>query len=241
MNIPAPMPWGYVPSVTVTQSYCTDEDVYIEAPGDYADIVPRNQTMGAGADGVFAAGAPWLMTSASFDPLAGGVTAGMACQFLGPTASFPGPGDLCFVDSVAANNMVFHRPGLAMGLGLPPCPTPAAGLTGVKFRVLSCYAQIMRQSYELDRLYGTDDLVFGRRHVDQYDPRQLRRYTALLVLKGLYVGMARGSKSDDHWWGKVNEMKEQLAELARYAAVTWKNNVSGMDRADPFSTRVIRG
>jgi hypothetical protein len=233
------LPASLLKPVTVTAPYCTDEDVAILAAGDFLNLVPHNQKMGYGTDGVFNSGSPWTLHSASVDPMALQMSVGMAVWLSAPTTTYKSPGDLLFIDAIAANQITLHRPSFLTGVGMPP--GPPAGLTGVTFTVLTVLPQIVRISYNLDQRHAVDDLIYGRRHADQYDPRQLRHGTALNVLHSLYVGMARGAKDSDNWWAKAGEIKQQRDAWEQWASVTWRNSTAGTDRTGPFNTRIVRG
>lgn len=173
------------PAELLSTHYCTDEDVAILVPKDYFDLAPKHQTFASGSDGVFQAGSPWVLTSASNSFSARGVSAGCVVYLSKPVASFPPGGDLLAVDSVSGNSATLRRLGVGAGLGKPPAPS--AGLSGVQFDVWSFRAQIDRISYDLNQRLEIDANVSGRAPTDLYDARELRGLAALMVARGAYL------------------------------------------------------
>lgn len=221
--------------------YCTDEDIAIRAPGDFRILCPKDQLLAQGADGVFAPGARWVMSSASVDFGAQGVKRGHVAVLTKPTSSFPEPGSILAVESVAGQAVTLRRRGMNAGIGQPPAP--AAGLSGVEFWFLTFAAQIGNASFELNQRYGVDDLVVGRRTSDLWDPQELVDVCVLKVLVDQYSAMARdaGNGSNDHLWTKYRATKDELDETLRRVEVTWKLQPPGADRTGLFRTRIQRG
>ena len=98
--------------------YATDEHIAVRATGDFTVLCPDWQRVAAGVDGVFAADAPWTLTSASVDFEAAGVASGHVISLTAPKATFKGSGELLAVD--AENKMLEH---FAPPLSLSPRPT----------------------------------------------------------------------------------------------------------------------
>src|SRR5262245_5648288 len=124
--------------------YATDEDIAVRAGGDFILLAPPWQQMAAGTDGVFASGAPWVLTSASVDFQANGVQPNQVVLLSAPRTSFPGGGRLLAIDSVASGAITLRRLHKELNVGQPPAP--AAGLTSVAFSVTTLDPQIEEAS-----------------------------------------------------------------------------------------------
>lgn len=219
--------------------YCTDEDIAVRAGGDLLALVPGDQKIASGSDGVFGVGDRWLLTSAGVDFVARGAAGGNICLLTAPKAVFRVPGDLLAVEAAEVGGLRLRRKGMTAGSGDPP--GPIAGATGVEFALLTLGPQISAESYEIDQLYGTDDLVYGRRHADQYDRRQLIELTAIRVIKNQYLSMARSSTNSDHMYAKYGEYKAKVELLEKRLQVMWTNAPPGLDKTSPFGVRALRG
>ena len=100
--------------------YATDENIAIRASGDFTMLCPDWQKLAYGTDGAFAAGAPWVLTSASVDFAVAGVTTQHVVLLRKPSTVFKGSGELLAVDSAADQ---WCRPPPAR-LGPEPGPAP---------------------------------------------------------------------------------------------------------------------
>jgi hypothetical protein len=135
------------------------------------------------------------------------------------------------------------------GVGQPP--SPQGGLSNVEFAVRSLGPQIQLASYDLDRRFGIDDAIAGRRSVDLYDPQQLREAVVLTVLYKQYLDQSRqfaGPIADqsatpgDVYAAKARIAKAELDELLDRLALKW-NEMDVASRAiatTRFSTRISR-
>ena len=173
------------PTSLLDSLYCTDEDIAFRLTKDYVDVVPKHQSLAGATDGVFSAGSPWVIASAtqSFSTL--GVAAGNVIYLSQPAASFPPGGDLLAVHSVSGNSATLRRIGRPAGLGRPPAPS--GGLSGVKFDVWTFQPQIDVATYELNKEFNIDPLVAGRTPDDLYDARELRDAAALKAIIWQYT------------------------------------------------------
>ena len=220
---------------SLTTVYATDEDLAVRAPADFSILCPRDQKLAEGTDGAFAPTAPWTLTSGSIDFSTRGIVAGQVVQLTQPLAQFRPPGEALVIDTVGPYSITLRRKGLASGAGAPP--GPAAPLTGVGFVIATLGPQIERASYELNRRYGIDDLVAGRRAADLYDPREICEATVLTVLYRQYVAMSREAGSPgDAFAGKAGLVKSELDDLLARIVVRW-GPAGGPDIAEGSTTR----
>ena len=140
---------------------------------------------------------------------------------------------------------LLRRKGLAPYEGQPPAPP--GGLSGVEFVVRTLGPQIQRASFDLDRRFGIDDRVPGRRAVDLDDPRQLREAVVLTVLYEQYLDQSRQfsgpSASPDDWYAaKARIAKEELAEVLDRLVLRWNEAYAATPAiaTTRFSTRISR-
>ena len=212
-----------------TSIYCSDEDLAIAAPGDFAQIIPTAQTLAKGSDGVFSAtsGGSWVMTSSSNNFATQGIMVGHVLQVRGPQATYPTT-DILAVTSVSGGSITLRRPGMPAGLGTPP--GPAAGVTGVTFLVGTLYPQVERASYDLKKTFDLDDLVPGRQFADMYDTRELQEACIALTLSRQYRDMARHvGKMEDFYEKSKNHQADYLRFVQR-TQLHMKNNHPGGDK-----------
>ena len=100
--------------------YATDENIAVRASGDFTMLCPDWQKLACGTDGTFAAGAPWVLTSASVDFVGAGVTARHVVLLQKPNTVFKGSGELLAVDSASPAGLTLRRLGAGLGVGSPP-------------------------------------------------------------------------------------------------------------------------
>ena len=229
--------------------YATDEDIALRASTDFSALCPRDQVLAVGADGVFAASDPWTLTSASVDFAAFGLTSGLLARLTKPTTSFGPNGELFAIQSVATRAITLRRKGQSAGVGQPP--SSQGGLTGVEFAVRSLGPQLALASYDIDRRFGIDDCIAGRRSLDLYDPQQLREAVVLTVLYKQYLDQSRqfaggiadqSERPGDVYAAKARIAKAELDEVLDRLALKW-NEADVASRAiatTRFSTRVSR-
>lgn len=225
--------------------YCSDEDVALRAPGDFAQLCPRSLKYASGADGVIASGAPWTLTSSAVLGQLAALTSGMVVELttpgkVGPAAPF-GAGELLAVDSASSAGAVLRRLGEAAGVGTPP--GAPSGVAGVAFNCRSLVPVIRRACFDLDRRFGVDDLITGRRTADLYDPVELAQATVLLVLSWQYEGLARDAGKDGDFWKKREAIEKELDDLIARSLVHWRPITSTGtpgQASSRFTTRIVR-
>jgi hypothetical protein len=225
-----------------TTLYATDEDVSLRATADFALLCPKDQKLAWGNDGQFSADAPWVLTSPSVNFQAYGVAPGNVVQLTQPVPYFRPPGELYAVVAAAPNSVTLRRRGQSAGVGLPP--GPAAGLAQAEFTVTTLGPQIALASYELNRRFGIDDLIAGRRPCDLFDRDEVREATVLTVLYRQYMDMCRsGATGGDALAYKAHMYKQELDDLLARTVVHWLPAPGDTAIAPPtsrFSTRVSR-
>lgn len=228
--------------LTLTTVYATDEDIALRAAGDFPLLCPRDQKLAEGTDGAFGPTDPWTLTSDAVDFAAQGLTPGLVVQLLKPTSLFAPPGEAFAVHAVAPGAITLRRKGQATGMGQPPGPPFVQ--TGISFLVATLAPQIERASYDLNRRYGIDDLIAGRRSVDLYDPREVNEATVLTVLCRQYLSMSRETgEHRDTFSAKAAQVKCELDDLLARVVVRWlPADVAGSrdTLTTRFSTRLTR-
>lgn len=177
--------------------YAYDEDVLIDAGGDYAQLCPPWQLLAQGTDGVFASGTPWVLTSASVDFQSQGVAPNCVVQLTAPQSNFRGGGQFLAVDSVSGNSITLRRAYQDLNVGQPPAPS--GGLTAVQFTIATFGPQLANASYDLKQRYAIDDNVgqdYSRATAWIYDRQVLRQATVFWVLYESYQREQRTDRGD---------------------------------------------
>jgi hypothetical protein len=183
-----------------TGLYCTDENVAIEARGDYAALISASSQLAAGTDGAFGSGNRWLLTSASNDFAAQGVPAGAVCTVKTQTTS------QLYAVSGTSGGLLLRRLGLADGQGLPPGVT--FGSSAVQFDARTCLADIAEATRWLNQRFRIPALNELEVTTD------LRRATVLLVLIDLFGSQTRaGEHGNDNWGRKMKTARDELDSL----------------------------
>jgi hypothetical protein len=229
--------------------YATDEDVALRASADFSALCPRDQVLATGSDGIFTVSDPWTLTSTSVDFAAFGLQPGQVARLTKPASAFGANGEMFAIQAVATGAITLRRKGQPVGVGQPPALQ--AGLSNVEFAVRSLGPQIALASYDLDRRFGIDDAIAGRRSVDLYDPQQLREAVVLTVLYKQYLDQSRqfaGKIADqsetpgDVYAAKARIAKAELDEVLDRIALKWNEaNVDARAIATTrFSTRISR-
>jgi hypothetical protein len=216
--------------------YATDENIAIRASGDFSMLCPDWQKLAHAADGVFAAGLPWVLTSASVDFADAGVTAQHVVLLRKPNTVFKGGGELLAIDSATHNGIVLRRLGTSLNLGQPPAPT--VGLTGVEFLIATLDPQIEEATFDLNRRFSIDPNIAGRMSGDVYDLRDLRQACVLTVLAQRYAAETRGSEGD--FALKLTQVKQELAEVLARLQIRWGPSGTNAQSTNWFSTRIVR-
>jgi hypothetical protein len=200
-------------------AYATDEDIALRASADFAILCPKDQCLASGNDGTIG-GDRWTLKSTSVDFLANGLAPGHLVRLTQPVGLYKPPGESFAVVSVAPNAVTLRRKGQVVGVGQPAGPVD--GASSVEFSVTTLGPQIERASYELNRRYGIDDLIAGRRPCDLFDPQEVREATVLTVLCRQYLEMSRGSQErTDNFAIKAQQYKQELDDLLARTVVHW--------------------
>ena len=217
--------------------YCTDEDLSIRSAGDFSLLCPKDQKLAEGSDGVFLAGQPWTLVSASVDFEEAGVGPGHVVQ-LTKTSIFRGTEELA-IAGVEGGTLHLRRKGLEPDLGHPP--GPPSGATGIGFAVATLTPQIRNASRELDRRFDAASLLSGRRSVPGFQPGEITEVCALLVLRVQYDAMTRSSgEQADRFASQARGRQSDLDTLLARLTSPW-DPVELPTRPDsPFSTHLSR-
>jgi hypothetical protein len=218
-------------------TYCTDEDIAVLCSADFATLIPKDQVIAQGSDGVFASSDLWTISSASNAFLAQGVQVGHVVQLTGPSATFKGSGAKLAVSSVQANSVTLRRIGRQTGWGIAPCP--AGGLTGVSFLVTTFGPQIESASYDINARYGIDPNFALVAPTQIYDLRALRQMTILTVVVKAYRTDTRAKEGD--FARKLMGYQQELSDVLARGDLKW-NTITGENPqpATRFNTRVSR-
>jgi hypothetical protein len=216
--------------------YATDEDVLVNASGDFATLAPQWQCMAKGTDGVFDSGDRWTLTSASVDFLAQGVAANQVVCLSGPKANYPGGGDFLAIDSVAANAVTLRRPYKDLSVGQPP--GPAAGLTSVTFNVTTFDPQIAAATFDIKRRFGIDENITFRDSSWIYDLQDLRMAVVLSVLYDRYTAELRSDRGD--WVRKMSHIRNKRDEIIDRVQVRWGPYGNSAEPSTVFSCKISR-
>jgi len=200
--------------------YATDEDIALRASADFAILCPKDQCLAWGNDGSIGSVARWTLNSSTVDFLANGVTSANMVRLSQPVSVFKPPGDVFAVESVAPGSVVLRRKGQLAGVGQPA--GPQAGVDSVEFSVTTLGPQIARASYDLNRRFGIDDLITGRRPSDLFDPREVREAVVLLVLSRQYLELSRAAEErSDSFVAKSQWYKQEFDDLLARTVVHW--------------------
>lgn len=224
-----------LPTAT-TPLYATDEDILVRAGGDFAILCPPWQTMAAGTDGVFANGAPWVLTSVAVNFETNGVAANQVVQLTAPAANFKGGGQFLAIDSVSGHSVTLRRPYKDLGVGQPPAP--AAGLSGVAFAINTLGPQIDEASFDLKMRYSIDEGLSLRASGWVRDLRVLRTATVLSVLLDRYTQETRTDRGD--FDKKVGRVRQQLAGVLDRLQIDWGPRGSITPPTTSFGARLTR-
>jgi hypothetical protein len=143
---------------------------------------------------------------------------------------------------VTAGGFGLRRKGQQPGVGQPPGGSTM--LNNIEFAVNTLGPQIALASYDLNRRYGIDDFITGRRSSDLYDPREVQDATVLTVLHRQYLDMSKSSEGQlDMFATKARILKEELDELLARVVVHWRPSNPVGESTPPttrLSTRISR-
>lgn len=225
-----------------TTCYATDEDIAVRVSADYTVLVPKDQKLAWGDDGAFVDGARWVLSSRSVDFQAAGLVPGHVVLLTHPASAFRGPAETFVVSRAAGNLLTLRRKGQKDGEGQPPASTGPGGL--VEFCSWTFGPQLARASYDLDRRFGIDESVPGRRPSDLFDLRELREAAVLTVLYRQYMDLCRGSEAlNDSFAMKTQLFRTELEGLLARLVLHWSSPVGPSSADGPasrFCTRIGR-
>jgi hypothetical protein len=217
--------------------YCTDEDIAVLCSADFATLVPKDQIIAQGTDGVFQSADLWTITSTSVNFAGQGAQVGHIVQLTGPANPFKGSGVKMAVSAVAADRVTLRRIGKTTGWGQPP--SPSGGLTGVSFTVTTFGPQIEYASYEINSRYGIDPNFALVAPTQIYDLRALQQMTTLTVVVKAYRTDTRSKEGD--FAKKLMAYQQELSDVLARADLKW-NTITGENPqpATRFNTRASR-
>ena len=115
----------------------------------------------------------------------------------------------------------------------------------MQFTIVTLTPQILRATYDIDRRYGIDEKVTGRRTLDLYDPDELRSATVLTVAWKLYETAARQGSADAKeganaaLWAKSKNTKGELDEVLDRLALHWQA-LNTIGQSSPPTMRTMR-
>jgi hypothetical protein len=216
--------------------YASDENVAVRCSGDFPILAPDWQKVAYGADGAFAPGSPWTLTSATVDFGAAGAAFGHVVALRKPASAFKGSGELLAVETASGAALSLRRIGAKAGAGAPPAPV--SGLVGVEFVVATLAPQIEEASFDLNRRFNIDPSVPGRTPADLHDLRELRQACVLTVLARRYAAETRGDRGD--FALKLQQARDELSEVLARLEVRWGAGGSDGRSTSLFSTRIVR-
>jgi hypothetical protein len=221
-----------------TPVYATDEDIAVRAGADFITLCPIWQQMAAGADGVFAAGSPWALSSVSVNFGANKVQPNQVVLLSAPKTQYPGGGQLLAVDSVSTDGTTLTLRRLHKDLDVGQPPAPGAGLIGVVFLISTLDPQTEEVSFELKRRFGIDENIIARGSSWIYDLRDLRMATVLTVLHERYLAETRSDRGD--FARKIGLIQSQLAAVLDRVQIRWGPFGNSAEPSTLFSCKLSR-
>jgi hypothetical protein len=204
----------------LTVVYATDEQVAARAGGDFFLLCPNYQRLAYGTDGVFAAGSPWTLTSASNNFATQGVHAGHVVRLKGGSVkgAFSSSGDYYAVDSATNNSMILREIDRDLNVGLGP--GPSLGSSAIEFLILTLDSQIEDVCYEINEQYAVFSYLPLRGTDQIQDLRQLRQLTVERVLARQYRSMQRETQNDV-WAEKAGVMEGHAKDTSSRLSLRW--------------------
>lgn len=197
------------PTEILDAPLCTDEDIAVICYADFETLVPKDQVVASGNDGVFLTSDRWTLNSASCDFNACGLVVGNVVQLSGPKGAFKGSGTRYAVAAVNPNQVTLRIMGRPWGYGQPP--GPAIGLTGVTFFVMTFAPQVEYVQYLLYQQFNIDDTIAQVAFDQLYDVRQLQMVAALSVVVRAYRGDTRSKDGD--FAAKLVKFERELSDV----------------------------
>ncbi len=216
--------------------YATDEDILVNASGDYVTLAPSWQVMAKGTDGYFSSGQPWVLNSSSVNFASQGVAPNQVVCLSAPKANYPGGGDLLAIDSVSANAITLRRPYKDLNIGNPP--GPSAGLTGITFNIMTFDPQTAQATFDIKRRFGIDENITFRDSSWIYDLQDLRVAVVLSVLYDRYTAELRSDRGD--WVRKMGHIRNKRDEIIDRVQVRWGPYGNSAEPSTVFSFKISR-
>ena len=211
--------------------YATDEDIAVRDPGNFAELVPADQMIATGTDGVIASGSHWTLTSATASFLAAGVARGHVVAIEPASSATPAH---YAIESATATTLTLRRIGTKLAA---PGQPPATG-TALVYSVATFGPQIEDAAYDLNRRYGIDDNFAAHSAAYLYEARTFRQAVILTVLIRVYTSMARTKDGD--WSDKRGRATADLEDLLARLTVKWGSLGSGQPPTTRFSATITR-
>lgn len=216
--------------------YCSDEYICSLIPGDFAALVPKDQVVAYGTDGVFSSGDLWTLSSATVNFQNQGVKVGHVVQLIGPPATFSGSGTKLAVGAVSGSTVTLRRIARPDTIGQPP--SPIGGLTGVSFKVVTFDPQIEDVCYEINNKFGIDPNFMLSAPPQIYDLRQLQRAAAITVIVRAYRTDTRSKDGDFSL--KLYRFENELSNALGLVQVRWNQLNLNPPTNNRFNTRLSR-
>lgn len=215
--------------------YADDEDIAIRCGPDYATLVPHDQLLAQGADGVFSNANRWQLASASNDFAGQGVAVGNVVILTAPSP-FRGAGNKYAVSAVSGSTITLRNIGQPDNVGLPP--GPAAGLIGVNFTIKTFGPQLEDTSYQLNTRFGIDPSFTLTSPSQVYDLRQLNQACVLTVIVRALATSTRTKDGD--FAAKISVFANARDSALGLLQVRWNQINENPPPATTFSMRLSR-
>jgi hypothetical protein len=222
--------------------YATDEDIALRASADFQLLCPKDQKIAYGTDGAFLPSNSWTLSSVSVDFQAVGAAPGQVVHLELPGSGLRPVGECFVVVASVPGAITLRRKGQLLGVGMPP--SPAAGMTGVEFAILSYSPQIALATDDLNRRFGiAAGSNVGRCASQLADPGELRDAVVLTVLYRRYLDASRDvGGTIDTFAAKAHALRAELDDLLARLTLHWSRSFAD-DAPGPttrFSTRMSR-
>lgn len=215
--------------------YGNDEDVAVACGPDFGTLVPHDQLLAQGTDGVFSNTNQWVLTSASSNFATQGVAVGNVILLTAPSP-FKGSGFKYAVSAVSGSTLTLRNLGQPDGVGLPPAP--AAGLTGVNFVIKTFGPQLEDVSYWLNSKFGIDPGFQQISPSQIYDLRQLNRACVLSVVVRALTNSTRTKDGD--FARKIDRFSNDLSDVLDILQIRWNQINENPPPSTRFSCRLSR-
>jgi hypothetical protein len=200
--------------------YCSDEDMAIYLAEDFGALVPRSIVLSSGTNGVFGSGNRWLLISATANFIN---IPSRSVVLLGPEpkAQFGrvATGVPMAINSGSDGGLLLRRLGQPVGYGEPP--SPAGGLSSVRFNVYTFRSIIAEYTKEANHRFGINPDIGGRKPSDMApgSVEDLRTWCVLSVALWAYT-MANKAEDSDYKL-KVGLVAGRLKAVESRLQILW--------------------